>query len=311
LDRKGAAVLGVSLAAAALVAASAPDLSAIHAARWLAPGADRVRALSTIWSECLTRPQTPEAAYWVEVGRAAFRTPLLLGGQAARAGLSCDSCHQDGRNNPDFLFPGVSGAPGTATRAALLSSHPADGIDHPKLIPDLSGPKASLKQDQGPASGVLEPFVHGLVTEEFDGAEPPAAVIKGLGAYVRALSPAACPSHTRQPLTAELYLDNSRRAANAAVGALDRKDWDTAAFLAEAARSPLGLIYERFDQPSADAARAALHASDLELAADADAIRAHDPRSRERLIAWLAESRAWAQIIAREEPGSLFNPKRL
>jgi len=185
VDRKGAAVLGV-IAAAALLAAAGPDLSVIHAARWLAPGADRARALGSIATECLGMPADAEGAYRVEVGRAAFKSPLLLGGQAARAGLACDSCHQDGRNNPDFFFPGVSGAPGTATRAALLSSHPADGIDHPKPIPNLSGPKSGLKVSQDVKAAALEPFVHGLVTSEFDGAEPPPAVIKGLAAYVRA-----------------------------------------------------------------------------------------------------------------------------
>jgi hypothetical protein len=310
VDRKGAAVLGL-LAAAAVLGAAGPDLSVIHAARWLAPGADRARALGSISTECLKPPTDADAVYWVEVGRAAFRSPLLLGGQAARAGLACDSCHQNGRNNPDFFFPGVSGAPGTATRAALLSSHPADGIDHPKPIPNLSGPKASLKQNQDPAAAALEPFIHGLVTGEFDGAEPPPAVIKGLAAYVRALSPDACPDRTREPLTAAVYIDNSRRAARASLAALGRGDTDTAAFLAEAARSPLGLIYERYDQPGADAARAALHAADLELAAAAEAIRDHDPRARDRLIAWLAESDRWAKVVEQDEPGSLFNPRRL
>jgi len=310
VDRKGAAVLGV-LAAAVLLAAASPDLRAIHAARWLAPGADGPRALGTIATECLARPADAEAAYWVEVGRAAFKTPLLLGGQAARAGLACDSCHQSGRNNPDFFFPGVSGAPGTATRAALLSSHPADGIDHPKPIPNLSGPKSGLKVNQDVRAASLEPFVHGLVTEEFDGAEPPRAVIKGLAAYVRALSPEACPTAAREPLTAAVYIDNSRRAVRASLGALDRGDAETAAFLAGAARTPLGLVYERYDQPNADDARAALHAADLELAAAAQAIRDHDSRARERLIAWLAESRAWARTLEREEPASLFNPARL
>ncbi|MGF7473737.1 hypothetical protein WFJ45_23635, partial [Salmonella enterica subsp. enterica serovar Minnesota] len=70
------------------------------------------------------------------IGRAAFNSPLLLGGQAARAGLSCASCHRNGRGNPDFHFPGISGAPGTAdVTASLLSSHRGDGQFNPKPIP--------------------------------------------------------------------------------------------------------------------------------------------------------------------------------
>lgn len=81
------------------------------------------------------------------------------GGQAARAGLSFESCHRSGRPHPQFLFPGASGAPGTAdVTASLFSSHRGNGRDDPVPIPDLSGPRARLA-----------PFIHGLVTQEFDG----------------------------------------------------------------------------------------------------------------------------------------------
>ncbi len=142
------------------------------------------------------------------------------------------------------------------------------------------------------------------------GAAEEAVGIEGLAAYVRALSPEACPAQAREPLTAAVYIDHARRAARASLGALDRGDAETAAFLAEAARSPLGLIYERYDQPGADPARAALPAPPTSgaLAAAAGAIHDHDPRARDRLVAWLAESERWAKTVEREEPGSLFNP---
>ena len=145
--------------------------------RWLAPGVDASQALTHRPTECLGAPPDAETAYQVEVGRAAFRTPLLLGGQAARAGIACETCHRNGRTNPDFDFPGLSGAPGTAdVTTSVLSSHRGDGIDNPKPIPNLSGPKTALKTDQDPASGKLEAFIDGIVTQEFDGAEPPPAV---------------------------------------------------------------------------------------------------------------------------------------
>lgn len=313
MDRQGraAAILGLGLALASF-AASKTDLSRIHAARWLAPSADRARALGSQPTECLKPAADPDQAFAIEVGRAAFRTPLTLGGQAARAGLACDNCHRDGRTNPDFLFPGLSGAPGTAdVTSALFSTHRDDGIDNPRPIPDLSGPKDRLKISQAPGDGALEHFIHGLVTEEFNGAEPPPAVIAGLAAYVRALSPAACPTAERAPLRAETYLANAGRAVRTAIAALDRKDPATAAFLAQAARSQLGLVYERYDQPQADAARAALHAADTELAAAASDIRARDPRARDRLTVWLADMPAWSAVVGRQEPQSLFNGRRL
>jgi len=319
LDRQPAAarVLILALAALAPIAlllggAGAVDLSMIHADRWLAPGADRAVALGQVRTECLTPAHDPDQAYLIEVGRAAFRTPILLGGQAARAGIACESCHQGGRSNPNFFFPGLSGAPGTAdVTSSLFSSHRDDGIDNPKPIPDLSGPKARLKISQDPASPALQAFIHGLITEEFDGAEPPPQVLAGVAAYVRALSPAACPASSREPLRAQTYLDNARRAVRVAGLALDRKDPATAAFLVGAARTQLGLINERFDQPGSGRSRAALRAADADLEAALAAVRTHDARAGARLAIWLAQSRSWARTVEAAEPQSLFNPARL
>jgi hypothetical protein len=314
LDRQPAAarVLILTLAALALAGAGATNLKVIHAARWLAPGADRVRALGTTRPECLTPRSDPATAYAVEVGRAAFRTPLTLGGQAARAGIACESCHQGGRSNPDFFFPGLSGAPGTAdVTSSLFSSHRDDGIANPKPIPDLSSPKERLKVPQDPASPALPAFIRGQITQEFDGAEPPPAVLAGLAAYVRALSPAACPPEPRRPLRVRDDVDDALRAARAASLALDHKDPAAAAFLAEAARSPLGLINERFDQLGSDRPRAMLRTADQDLAAAAAAIRAGDPRAGERLAIWRVQAAAWAGVVEAAEPQSLFNPARL
>ena len=209
MDRQGraAAVLGVGLAVVFAIAADKTDLSVIHAARWLAPSADRVRALGSLPTECLGPARDADQAYAIDVGRAAFRTPLLLGGQAARAGLSCESCHRAGRNNPDFFFPGISGVPGTAdVTTPLLSTHEDDGVVDPKPIPDLSGPKSKLKVSQAPGGDALQSHIHGIATREFDGAEPPPAVMAGLAAYVRALSPDACSKTDHEPLRAALYL---------------------------------------------------------------------------------------------------------
>jgi len=315
VDRQGraAAVLGAGLAAIfVLAAAGKTDLGVVHAARWLAPGADRVRDLAWLPTECLTPATDPQGVYEIEVGRAAFRTSLTLGGQASRAGLACDSCHRDGRNNPDFFFPGLSGAPGTAdVTTALFSSHRDDGIDNPKPIPDLSGPKSRLKISQAPGDPALQGFIHGIVTQEFDGAEPPPAVMAGLAAYVRALSPAACPAAELEPLRAATYINNARRAVLTAIAALDRKDPATAAFVIDAARSQLGLVYERYDQPQSDAARASLHAADLQLVAAVADVREGAPRGREKLSAWLAALPSWTAVVERQEPQSLFNVARL
>jgi hypothetical protein len=285
---------------------------------WAAKDADPARALGSTPTECLKLPADPALARSVEIGRAAFRTPVVLGGQAAMAGVSCETCHRSGRANPDFLFPGVSGAPGTAdVTNSLFSTHRGNGVDDPKPIPDLSGPKSKLKVSQAQAPGpgswadALTPFIHGLVVEEFDGPEPTPAVMAGLAAYVRALDPAACPTAERQPITVGLLMDDARRALRAAQAEIAQGDTATAVTMIAGARARLGLIDERFDTPALAATREALRAADRRLAEDQAALRAHRPGVAPALETWLGRSHALEADLAAKAPASLFNPSRL
>ena len=273
----------VALAAGALLIAGSVGAQSTgltpRAARWLAPGTDAERALNTEPTECLTLPTEPQARLSVEVGRAAFRSPLILGGQAARSGLSCEACHRSGRTNPDFVFPGVSGPPGTAdVTSSLFSTHRGDGTVNPKPIPNLSGPKANLKISQ--ATPVLESFIHGLVTEEFDGAEPPARVLKGLADYVRALSPQACPKAANQGATPARRVDDARRALVAGLALTDDGDRVSAIAMLSAARGELFLADERLAGRNQVAERARLRRADAEIAQITQALRRNSPQSR-------------------------------
>jgi hypothetical protein len=267
--------------------------------------------LATQPTECLKPPTDLAAFHDVEVGRAAFRTPLLLGGQAARAGLSCESCHRAGRGNPDFQFPGASGEPGTAdVTLSLFSSHRGNGVHDPKPIPDLSAAKASLKVDQSPAAGKLEPFIRGLIVEEFDGPEPPPAVLKGLAAYVRALSPAACPKAAVARVTADGLITDADRAMAAARHALSAGDGATAVLMVAAARARLGLVDERY--PGQPVPRSRLAADDRRLRDVQAQIRAGAAGGGESALAWWrGESTFLRGMLARMEPVSLFDPVRL
>lgn len=306
------AALSVGLLAAAPLPAKIAAGPPLRAMRWLAPGVDAAAALTREPTECLSEPKDAETRYLIELGRAAFRTPLLLGGQGARAGLSCESCHRDGRNNPNFAFPGVSGAPGTAdVTTSVLSSHEMDSVHGAKPIPDLSGPKSALKFDQDPASGALEGAIWRITTREFDGNEPPPAVLKGLAAYVRALSPGACPAAATQPVTAAQALSDVRRAVGAAIAALDRRDAPSAVLMIEAARSGLGDVDERYHAPALAPQRRQLALASAELdAAQADAPR--DPAAaRAALTIWLAKQPGWSAPVLAAEPQSLYAPARL
>lgn len=293
----------------AFAAGGDPPIRALH---WIAAGADPVRAIATEPAECLSLPADAAERLKVEVGRAAFRTPVLLGGQAARASLACETCHRDGRTNPDFQFPGVSGAPGTAdVTDDLFSSHRGDATFDPKPIPDLSGPKARLKIDQAPDRRTLEQFIHGLITEEFDGPEPPPAVLDGLAAYVRALSPAACPPVARRTVDARLLMSDARRALAAAEAEIAAGDRASAVVMLAAARARLGLIDERLAGSRFAGLHARLRQASLELAAAQASLRAGrdpDPRRFER---WLAAARPLETDLVAAEPATLFDPVRL
>lgn len=317
---RAVAGLTVGLAALALTAAAfaAPPLAPpLRSMLWAPKDVDPGRAFATAPTECLRRPADPDQARKVEIGRAAFRTPVVLGGQAARAGIACDSCHRQGRDNPDLQFPGVSGPPGTAdVTSSLFSTHRGNGVFDPRPIPNLSGPKAKLKVDQAPQTARLESFIRGLVAEEFDGPEPTPATLAGLAAYVRALDPTACPPAPREPVSVALLMADARRALRTARETARDGDRATAVVMVAAARARLGLIDERFSaDPTLQPDRAALRAADARLAAIQQTLRgprtdAHaDPAPA--LTAWLSQSRPLEAALARHAPRSLFDPDHL
>lgn len=304
--RRRTRALGLAAALAASAALAAGAAPPLRAMRWAAPSADPGRAFATQPAECLRTPADPQAALALEVGRAAFRTPVLLGGQAARAGLTCESCHRAGRDNPDFQFPGASGAPGTAdVTLSLFSSHRGNGAHDPKPIPDLSGPRAALKV----GAADRQAFIAGLITEEFDGPPPSAATLAGLAAYVGALSPEACPAPARVRVTPALLMADARRALGAARAEAAGGDTATAVLMVAAARARLGLIDERYAGLPAEQRR--VRAADAELADLQDGLREGGPDTPARIAAWSARSGRLEAALKARASRSLFDPRRL
>jgi hypothetical protein len=290
--------LAAALLAALLTAASDSPTIPLREARWLAPSA-LFAGLTRQPAECLSIPADPAERRRVAIGKVAFGTPLLLGGQAARAGLSCASCHRNGRGNRDFLFPGLSGAAGTAdVTSSLMSKHRGDGSVNPKPIPDLAGPTSARIVSRDRQGGALERFIHGLVVEEFDGPEPAPAVLDGLAEYVRAIGPDACRGED-SPVSLAVRLDEAERAVRLA------RDSDPATrrLLLAAARSALGAADERFQLPGLEASRLLLRQADSELRA----IRAGNGGEPRWLRRWPERKRR----LEAEEHRSLFAPSVL
>ncbi len=229
--------------AAALFAAARAELPE---ARWLSPGADRIAALTRSPGECLRPADDPDTEYLAEIGRAAFKSSVLLGGQAARGGLSCASCHVDGHANPDFFLEGLSGAPGTAdVSSSIFSKVRDDGVFNPVAIPSLVGIAGKTAFGTASAQPTLHAFIGSAIAEEFQGAPAPSAVLDGLVAYINEMDAAACPSGP-VALTPLRAMRDVERTLSAAREAALKGDSATADFLLVSAQAALGRIHARF-----------------------------------------------------------------
>lgn len=255
---RGKIAIGKLIAAATLagaLAVAAPAAAPLHldALRWTAPGAE-VAALTTQPAACLTLPAGDTAP--VLAGHALFNSPTLLGGQAAKAGLSCASCHVNGRGNTHFLLAGVSDAPGTAdVTTSFFGTARSNGRFDPVPIPDLALPG---KVARGPDARTLEIFIRTLIVDEFSGQEPSPAMLIALATYVRAVG--VCPGDTGEPVPrgvgdALLIVDAAIAGAADMAG---RGESQAARSLIAAARHQLGLMSERFAGPRLARERAAL-----------------------------------------------------
>lgn len=300
---QGPARVLIAATALLLCGASVPAQFPLRDARWLQTS-DLAADLSHQPDECLSLPADPVQRRSAEIGRIAFRDPLLLGGQAARVGLSCSTCHNNGRRNTHFHFPGLSGDPGTAdVTNSLMSSHRGDGIFNPKPIPDLAGDPTKLKVSRDPNKKDLRTFIHGLITQEFDGAEPSPAVLDGLAAYVRSLSPSACRGASERSVRLSGMLDDVETAVKLAQQSYAEEDKPTSRFLIGAARSTLGKIDERFELPGDDGSRAVLR----DAAADLKVIELADDMSPGAFRDWRRNWPARVRQLRTEEGKSLFS----
>jgi hypothetical protein len=238
----------------------------------------------------------------VRAGEALFNSPALLGGQAERAGMSCASCHANGRRSQWFRLDGVSGEPGTAdVSSSFFSVRRANGQFDPKPIPDLALPG---KVSHEVASGQLERFVRELIVEEFSGAEPSPQSLAALASYVRAVR--ACPDRANEPsgLKADFNLVNA--GIEGAITLLRLGDRAGATKLVKGVRFRLGLISERMIERRHAGLRRDLLTASRELSV------LQETPVAEPLRAWQAGfARKLKPALVKAEPRSLYAPARV
>ena len=188
-----------------------------------------------------------------------------------------------------------------------MSKKRGDGVFNPKPIPDLvtSPPKVS----RNPTDPALERFVRGLIVEEFDGPEPPAAVLAGLSAYVRAMQIQACPAADREPVSVKRAIQDAATATTSATTALREDDPASARLIISGIRSTLGSVHERYVGLPKD--QMLITALDRELGIIQLGIDNKAADSVARITAWQSHFRHVTQKIARREQRSLYNTKHL
>lgn len=210
----------------------------LHEVAWLSPKSNLVDALSKQPAECLN-PTAPAIA---SIGRIAFESPALLGGQAAKMELSCSGCHRAGRGNPDFFITPISTQPGTADIThSFFSSHGGDNKVSAVPIPDLAyQDQVSIKDRQ---SIEFRDKLSQLIEIEFDGQPAPKIILDGLQVYLANIDIIFCQTESNQTIS----LDQDWQRLMESVNALTiHTDHATNVFLIRAARKRLERIYLRF-----------------------------------------------------------------
>ena len=235
----------------------APRLE-IDALNWIGADVDPVAHLSQHPATCLSDRDDPA----VLRGALLFESPFILGGQAAKSGISCAACHRNGRGNPDFVLTGISGPPGTAdVTNGFFSKNRADDVFNPVPIPDLASPDGQTRVDRESA-GILEAFLSLQIIEEFDGAAADPAVIEDLATYIRALDHRHCAPEASEPQTWRFELSLLQSASTF----INARDLAPSNAYVDAMRASLGRLNARYQAPQSQAVRNQLFSMSRKLA---------------------------------------------
>jgi hypothetical protein len=125
-------------------------------------------------------------SYLVNLGDLAFSSPLILGGLARQAGISCGTCHVNGASNPKLYVPGLSTRPGTFDTTSGLFNGKADNhaLD-PVRIPSLRGARYLAPYGHDGRMASLRDFVRNVIVNEFAGPEPSPALLDAIVVYIQ------------------------------------------------------------------------------------------------------------------------------
>ena len=128
-------------------------------------------------------------SYMFNLGDMLFSSPAIFGGPARDAGMSCNSCHQQGAGNAKLFVPGLSAKPGTFdTSGALFNAKADNGVFDPVTPPSLRGAKYLAPYGHDGRIASLREFIRNVIVNEFAGTEPSGQVLDALVTYVNEIS---------------------------------------------------------------------------------------------------------------------------
>ena len=128
-------------------------------------------------------------SYLFNLGDMLFSSSVIFGVKARDAGLSCNSCHQQGAANPALYVPGLSKRPGTFdTTGALFNPKADNGVFDPVTVPSLRGAKFLAPYGHDGRFTSLRDFVRNVIVNEFAGPEPSGQTLDALVAYIHEIS---------------------------------------------------------------------------------------------------------------------------
>ncbi len=294
----------------------ADDHLILHAQSWLVKDKSaQYDILSESYSKAPINFTNREEEIAYQIGEALFRTPIILGGQAAKARLSCNSCHLNGGDNKYFLFPNISGAAGTADVSnSFFSSFRGNQNFDPVIIPNLRKKGKIPVQD----SQKLRIFIRGLIVEEFNGNEPSKATLDYLIIYLQKIAVKDVKDKSLEIKRTKLSVNDPIRMVEQIIDNIDysveNNDENTAILLIAAIRHQMGLIYERYQHPILRETQKEILNSSNNLALISNLLRDNNPNDELYILYmknWKNEFQSLRNRLIYNESKSLYSLNNL
>ena len=141
----------------------------------------RPRQILNMASRGVDESETPLIA----LGDMAFDSAFIFGEPMRSLGMSCNTCHNKGVTNPNFIIPGLSGrAGGMDVSNSFFAGHANNGHFDSLDIPDLRGIRFTAPYGRNGRFSSLREFVRNGIVNEFNGPEPDPTLLDGLILYM-------------------------------------------------------------------------------------------------------------------------------